>query len=52
MKDSTVQILLWIVVVLIVAVVFGIRFWIAGGDLGCTFSADPALCATVKGLNP
>jgi hypothetical protein len=52
MKDSTVQILAWIVVILIVLAILSIRFWIAGSDLGCTFSADPALCATVKGLNP
>lgn len=35
---------------LLAAVVFGIRFWIAGGDIGCVFSADPALCIAVKGV--
>lgn len=29
------------------AAVFGIRLWIADGEMRCVFSEDPALCATV-----
>lgn len=31
----------------LIAVVFGIRLWIADGEVRCVFSEDPALCATV-----
>lgn len=32
----------------IIGVVFGIRLAITGGDVGCVFSNDPALCVAVK----
>ncbi|GAB2701953.1 type IV secretory pathway TrbD component [Microbacterium marinum] len=34
--------------VVIAAIAFGIRFWITGGDFGCVFANDPALCVAVK----
>ena len=44
--------LAWLVfIMLILGVVFGIRLLITGGDVGCTFSPDPALCAAVKDVN-
>lgn len=41
----------WAIVILVVAAVFGLRLWIAGGDWGCMFSPDPALCVAVKGID-
>lgn len=45
-------VLAWLVVavifVAIAAGVFSIRLAITGGDVGCTFSQDPALCVAVK----
>lgn len=32
----------------ILAVAFSIRLLITGGDVGCIFSQDPALCVAVK----
>lgn len=32
----------------IAAGVFGIRLAITGGDVGCAFAQDPALCVAVK----
>lgn len=37
-------------VILIFAVAFGIKLLVAGGDIGCAFSPDPALCVAVKGV--
>lgn len=37
-------------IILIAAAAFGIRFLIAGQDLGCVFAEDPAPCAAVKGV--
>lgn len=34
----------WVVVL---AAAFAVRLWIAGGEVRCVFSEDPALCATV-----
>ncbi|UCR89268.1 hypothetical protein [Mycetocola spongiae] len=34
----------------ILVAAWGARIMMAGGDLGCAFAEDPALCATVKGL--
>jgi hypothetical protein len=39
-----------LLVLAIIGGVFGIRLLIAGGDMGCVFSADPALCVAVKQL--
>lgn len=44
--------LAWLIVALIFLAiaggVFGIRLAITGGDLGCAFAQDPALCVAVK----
>lgn len=40
----------WAFVVLVLAIAIGLRLLFAGGDWGCAFSADPALCVSVKGL--
>ena len=40
----------WTLVVLVLAIAIGLRLLFAGGDWGCAFSADPALCVSVKGL--
>lgn len=37
-------------VVVLIVVALGVRLAIAGGDWGCFFANDPALCQTVKGL--
>ncbi len=34
----------------ILAVVLGIRLWITGGDFGCIWAQDPALCVAVKSV--
>lgn len=53
-SDRSITMLTYVVAVLIsviiAAIVLGIRLLIAGGDWGCAFSADPALCISVKGL--
>ena len=37
-------------VVVLIVVAVGIRLAISGGDWGCFFAEDPALCQTVKNL--
>lgn len=53
-SDRSTTVLAYIVTILvfviIAAIALGIRLLIAGGDWGCAFSADPALCVSVKGL--
>lgn len=39
-----------LIFVAIAVIVFLIRLWITGGDVGCVFSQDPALCVSVKGI--
>ena len=39
-----------LIFVAIAVIVFLIRLWITGGDIGCVFSQDPALCVSVKGI--
>lgn len=34
--------------VIVLAVGFGVRLLITGGDVGCVFSQDPSLCVAVK----
>jgi len=38
-----------LIFIAICAVVFGIRLFITGGDIGCAFAQDPALCIALKG---
>lgn len=44
----------WVIVAFIflaiAVVVFGIRLGITGGDVGCAFAQDPALCIALKGV--
>ncbi len=53
-SDRSITVLTYVVAVLIfiaiAAIALGIRLLVAGGDWGCVFSADPALCVSVKGL--
>ncbi|MDQ1113988.1 hypothetical protein QE418_003436 [Microbacterium testaceum] len=49
MTDRVLIAAAWLLVAVIIAIVLAVRVWIAGGDIGCAFSADPALCAAVKG---
>lgn len=37
-----------IIFVLLFIGIFGIRLWMANGDLGCTFSKDPQTCVAIK----
>lgn len=47
-KDDRNFIIYTIVTILVIVGAVYLRLWIAGGDWGCWFSADPALCAVVK----
>ena len=43
----------WVAIPLVILVVIAglcVRLAIAGGDIGCMFAEDPALCAAVKGV--
>ena len=49
--NKTLKFILQIIfIVIIVVAAVGIRLAIAGGDWGCFFSEDAALCVAVKGL--
>lgn len=52
--DAMVSVFAWVIVafifVAICAVVLGIRLVITGGDIGCAFAQDPALCIALKGV--
>lgn len=46
--EAMLKVLFVVVVLAIAAGVFGIRLAITGGDVGCAFAQDPALCVAVK----
>lgn len=52
--DAMATVFAYVIVALIAlaicAVVFGIRLVITGGDVGCAFAQDPALCIALKGV--
>lgn len=39
-----------LLIVAIAGAAFGVRSAVAGGDMGCLFAQDPALCVAVKGV--
>ncbi|MFB8191248.1 hypothetical protein ACFC14_18175 [Microbacterium sp. NPDC055988] len=54
-RDAISAVFAWVFIVGFVialcAVTFGIRLAITGGDVGCVFVTDPALCVVVKGAD-
>jgi hypothetical protein len=52
-RDAISAVFAWVFIAAFVlalcAVTFGIRLAITGGDVGCAFATDPALCVAVKG---
>lgn len=35
-------------IVFLIALILWIRYFVAGGDISCVFSEDPALCKAIK----
>ncbi|KJL45608.1 hypothetical protein [Microbacterium trichothecenolyticum] len=56
MGDAVFDVLPYVIVALfviaLILIVFGIRLFITGGDMGCAFANDPALCIAVKEGRP
>lgn len=46
--DVLAKVLFALIVLVIFAAAIGARLVITGGDVGCAFSSDPALCFAVK----
>lgn len=49
-EDIGMKIITGLAILVLLAGVLGIRLMIAGGDVGCVFSQDPAICAAVKSV--
>jgi len=48
--DVLAKVVFALIILVIFVVAIGIRLAITGGDVGCAFAQDPALCVAVKGV--
>ncbi|WDH77920.1 hypothetical protein PTQ19_10340 [Microbacterium esteraromaticum] len=48
--DVMARVIVGVIILALVAGVVGVRLAITGGDVGCVFAQDPALCVALKGV--